>query len=112
MFADHPDSEYRLVAVGFCEEHAVLDNFLGLGSGTWGYHSDDGSFFTGRDMSGVESGSGPQYGQKYGGAGTEPDVIGCGVNFQKKTAFFTHNGEHLGEYHDFHVLGRHLTFPS
>lgn len=57
----------------------------GWDPGSWGYHGDDGCFFN-------ESGSGKGYGPTF----DEGDIIGCGVNFERETAFFTKNGEMLG----------------
>ena len=57
----------------------------GWDSGSWGYHGDDGHSFN-------ESGRGKGYGPTY----DQGDIIGCGVNFERGTAFFTKNGEMLG----------------
>lgn len=73
------------VGVGFCEEHFGLDEFVGWDKGSWGYHADDGNLHT------VDGDK--KYGPKYGSA----DVIGCGVDFNNRTAFFTKNGKHLGK---------------
>lgn len=59
---------------------------VGWGSGTWGYHSDDGKTFEG------PTGSGDPFGR----ACEEGDVIGCGVDFTNETAFYTKNGEIIG----------------
>jgi Ran-binding protein 9/10 len=76
---------------------------LGWSEGSWGYHGDDGNVFYGDstnplDRHGDDSQSNrgnavPPWGPLY----TTGDVIGCGVNFEKETAFYTKNGELLGE---------------
>jgi Ran-binding protein 9/10 len=84
----------REIGVGFCEEHAETDSMLGHKDSAWGYHGDDGCIF------GVNhrSGSGLPYGPKYG----EGDVIGCGVNFDEGTVFYTKNGTIIGQIPTFH----------
>ena len=52
---------------------------------SWGYHGDDGNAF-------CSHGPGKSYGPQF----TANDVIGCGVNFNNRSAFFTKNGVHLG----------------
>ena len=59
---------------------------LGWDEGSWGYHGDDGKVFS-------SSGFGTEYGDPY----EKSDTIGCGVNFDKETAFLTKNGELIGE---------------
>ena len=54
----------------------------------YGYHGDDGRKFH-------TSCSGEAYGPPF----TTGDVIGCGINFLKGTAFYTKNGHNLGERH-------------
>lgn len=59
---------------------------LGWTAGTWAYHGDDGDFF--HEWSKVQNGGEMEYGVG--------DTIGCGVNFESETAFFTLNGVVLG----------------
>jgi hypothetical protein len=54
---------------------------------TWGYHGDDGKKFS-------SQGSGDEYADCF----TTGDVIGCGVDFSRSTAYFTKNGVFLGIY--------------
>ncbi|KAK4450513.1 ankyrin repeat-containing domain protein [Podospora aff. communis PSN243] len=70
------------IGVGFCEDHAETDSMLGHKESAWGYHGDDGRIF------GVNLPYGPKYG--------EGDVIGCGVNFDEGTVFYTKNGTIIG----------------
>lgn len=58
----------------------------GWGRGSWGYHGDDGKKFTSYEL-----------GESYGPPWETGDVVGCGVDFISKCAFFTKNGEKLGE---------------
>ncbi|KAK0618010.1 ankyrin repeat-containing domain protein [Bombardia bombarda] len=72
------------MAVGFSDDQASLNKMLGLDSGGWGFHSDDGRVFEdGRKYDGNE------YDSPYGEVNV---TIGCGVNFAKNTAFYTKNG--------------------
>jgi hypothetical protein len=63
---------------------------LGWDEGSWGYHGDDGKTFCG----GTNSSAGDCYGDQY----DTGDVIGCGVNFEEKIAFFTKNGKVIGKF--------------
>lgn len=77
---------YRLIGVGFCEEDAALNEMLGFNQASWGYHGDDGHQFSGE----IGSRWGPRY--------QTGEVIGCGVDFDKHIAFYTKNGEVIGEF--------------
>ena len=72
------------IAVGFCSKTASMSRPIGWEPESWGYHGDDGQCMTAQ-------GVGKYYGQPFGAG----DVIGCGVNFREKTAFFTKNGARL-----------------
>jgi len=52
---------------------------------SWGYHGDDGNAF-------CSHGPGKSYGPQF----AANDVIGCGVDFNNRSAFFTKNGVNLG----------------
>ncbi|KAI8391650.1 uncharacterized protein BYT42DRAFT_202909 [Radiomyces spectabilis] len=73
------------IGIGFCSSQNELDRLPGWDPDSWGYHGDDGHSFAG---SGI--------GKTFGPCFTTGDVIGCGVNFAKKTAFYTKNGAFLG----------------
>ncbi|KAG9506528.1 hypothetical protein J7337_000060 [Fusarium musae] len=83
--AEQGDEDKKRFAIGFCEETASLGLHLGWANSSWGYHGDDGKTFS--------SAAGSPYGPSFG----QGDVIGCGVNFDKKTAFYTRNGEIIGQ---------------
>lgn len=73
------------IGIGFCWQSNLLSRLPGWDDHSWGYHGDDGHSFCG-------SGNGRPYGPKFGTG----DTIGCGINFQDMTAFYTKNGVHLG----------------
>ncbi|KAI1115417.1 ankyrin repeat-containing domain protein [Nemania sp. NC0429] len=75
----------RGISVGFSDEKAPLDGVLGCENGTWGYYSKNGNLLRG----GLDD---VPYGPKY----NEGSVIGCGVNFKERTAFYTYDGEIIG----------------
>lgn len=76
---------YSLIGIGFSSGKASLHRLPGWEPESWAYHGDDGFSF-------ACTASGKTYGPKF----TSWDVIGCGVNFSKGSAFFTKNGVHLG----------------
>ncbi|KAJ2996860.1 hypothetical protein NUW58_g836 [Xylaria curta] len=94
------------VGVGFCEEYARLDKAVGVSEGSWGYHSDDGSAYGGDSRKRKTYGS--SFSMKDGEAGKET-VVGCGVDFRNKVAFFTLNGENQGYVFD-NICGQ--LYPS
>ncbi|KAI8093573.1 concanavalin A-like lectin/glucanase domain-containing protein [Halteromyces radiatus] len=73
------------IGIGFCSAKNELKRLPGWDKKSFGYHGDDGHSFEG---SGI--------GKKYGPQFKTGDVIGCGVNFASKTAFYTKNGSSLG----------------
>jgi len=77
---------HRKIGIGFSEEHTDLQRMVGWDSGSWGYHGDDGHIYS-------ESGRGESYGSTYDSG----NVIGCGVNFERGTAFFTKDGVTQGK---------------
>ncbi|KAA6416144.1 MAG: hypothetical protein FRX48_00863 [Lasallia pustulata] len=88
-----------MIGVGFSGSKASLERLPGWEPDSWAYHGDDGKSFAGEST-----------GKSYGPTFTTGDVVGCGVNFMTKTAFFTKNGVFLGN------AFRHLTdvkvYPS
>lgn len=73
------------VSLGFCTQDASLAKVPGLEPNSWGYHSDDGrtTFY-------------PTYSYSFGPSYGNGDVIGCGIDFSRKSIFFTKNGLYLG----------------
>lgn len=71
--------------MGICHLECPSEGMPGWYPGSWGYHGDDGNFFDQKE-------DGQKYGPTYGAG----DVVGCGVDFVDRSAFFTKNGQHLG----------------
>ena len=63
----------------------VHRNLPGWGPHSFGYHSDDGSFFAKNRCS-------PSYGPRFGPG----DVVGCGIDYHERAVFYTLNGTFLG----------------
>ncbi|PNP43228.1 hypothetical protein THARTR1_11126 [Trichoderma harzianum] len=76
------------VGVGFATDETDLENHaLGWESGSWGFHGDDGR---------VYHGSGTGLGRSYAEPWSSGSTIGCGVDFNNRSIFFTVNGEFKG----------------
>lgn len=75
----------RLIGIGFSGPKASLNRLPGWEPESWAYHGDDGFSFS-------CTASGKPYGPKFAAW----DVVGCGVNFETGSAFFTKNGVFLG----------------
>jgi hypothetical protein len=80
-------SSRRMIGVGFSGPKVALSRIPGWEPDSFAYHGDDGQIFS-------NTTSGKAYGQKF----STLDVIGCGINFRTNTAFFTKNGQMIGEY--------------
>jgi len=76
---------FRFMGIGLSEKNVSLNRLPGWDPISYGYHGDDGNFFS-------SSGKGVEYGPTF----TTGDVIGCGLNFVTRQLFFTKNGQHLG----------------
>ena len=70
-----------MIGIGFSSSKVPLERLPGWQPDSWAYHGDDGMTFC------CES-----TGKKYGPTFTTNDIVGCGVNFMKGSAFFTKNG--------------------
>ena len=78
---------YRIVSIGFSSSKAGLEKLPGWEPDSWGFHSDDGKTYS------CGSPGGKSYSEPY----NTGDVIGCGINFRTQEAFFTKNGNFLGQ---------------
>jgi len=79
----------RMIGIGFSGSKASLEKLPGWEPESWAYHGDDGKVFCCQS-------TGKSYGPKF----TTGDVVGCGINFTKGSAFFTKNGVFQGEVYD------------
>ena len=75
------------IGLGFSAAKVPLNRLPGWEQDSWAYHGDDGYSF-------CQTASGKAYAQKFGFS----DVIGCGVNFKTRCAFYTKNGHYLGKF--------------
>ncbi|EGD80998.1 hypothetical protein PTSG_10942 [Salpingoeca rosetta] len=80
----HTRGEPGRMCVGFVPAGSSLGKLPGSDQGSIGY-SDDGRVGDGTGF------------ERYGPSYSVKDVVGCCINFSKKTIFFTKNGEQLGE---------------
>ena len=76
-----------MIGVGFSTTKASLEKLPGWEPESWAYHGDDGQTFC----------CSPQ-GKAYGAKFTTGDIIGCGINFTTRSAFFTKNGVFQGNH--------------
>lgn len=74
------------IAAGFAIKSASLSRLTGWEPGTVGYHADDGNLYRG-------AGTGASFGPSYGTG----DVVGCGIDFVRRSFFFTKNGLFIGD---------------
>ncbi|RIB26953.1 concanavalin A-like lectin/glucanase domain-containing protein [Gigaspora rosea] len=80
------EGKNKIIGIGFCEKTVNLNKRMpGWENGSWGYHGDDGKFFS---CSG--------YGSPYGPSFSTGDTIGCCLNFKSNIVFYTKNGINLG----------------
>lgn len=87
------------IAVGFSTKTASIDRPVGWEPESWGYHCDDGRCFTGQKI-----------GRPFAPTFSAGDVIGCGINFKERSAFYTKNGASLG--YAFHDIPKGKLYPS
>ena len=74
-----------MIGVGFSSNKASLEKLPGWEPESWAYHGDDGKTFCCQS-------TGKTYGPKF----TSGDIVGCGINFTNRSAFFTKNGVFQG----------------
>ncbi len=80
------------IGIGFSSKSVPLSRLPGWEPESWAYHGDDGHSFCCQS-------SGKHYGPPFNAG----DIIGCGINFRTRSAFFTKNGDHLGSFLPFTV---------
>ncbi|GAB5590488.1 hypothetical protein Unana1_05388 [Umbelopsis nana] len=73
------------IGIGFCDADSTMDKLPGWDADSYGFHAYDGRCYHASTK-----------GAAYGPTFSTGDVIGCGINFNSKTAFFTKNGVYLG----------------
>ncbi|KAK9899895.1 SPRY-domain-containing protein [Cystobasidium minutum MCA 4210] len=73
------------IGIGFSSRAVDLERLPGWNPESYGYHGDDGKAF-------ACSGTGQAYSERFGSG----DIIGCGIDFVAKRAFFVKNGKWLG----------------
>ncbi|KAF2721361.1 SPRY-domain-containing protein [Polychaeton citri CBS 116435] len=95
----HSRGKDGLIGIGFSSKKVNLARLPGWEPESWAYHGDDGYSF-------ACTASGKNYGPRF----SSMDVIGCGINFRKGTAFFTKNGVFLGN--AFSGIKNEKLFPS
>ncbi|CAO3638188.1 unnamed protein product [Cunninghamella blakesleeana] len=74
------------IGIGLCTILSRLEKLPGEEGSSWGYHGESG-YIRSSSSTGYKD-----YGPTYGAG----DTIGCGINFNDNSAFFTKNGVHLG----------------
>ena len=72
--------------IGLTSSEYDLHRAPGWDMDGYGYHGHDGKIFNGT--------SGKR--QRYGPSFSTNDIVGCGINFENQTCFFTLNGNYLG----------------
>lgn len=79
----------KCVGVGVVTGRAPIgrtQEFIGWSEQSYAYHGDDGQKWNGFDTYG-----------KYGPAFKQGDIVGCGINWETSSIFFTKNGVFLGD---------------
>jgi hypothetical protein len=82
----------RGIGLGLCSGFTSLEAMPGWEPSSWGYHGDDGKFYSGSD-------EGTAYGDKFGTG----DVVGCHITVGKGV-IFTKNGTFLSK--------KELSYPT
>ncbi|KAJ2392376.1 hypothetical protein GGI05_002684 [Coemansia sp. RSA 2603] len=73
------------IGIGLSHPSLSTSRLPGWDAGSWGYHGDDGNSFGG-------DGRGSPYGPGF----KSGDTVGCGIDFMRRSIFFTRNGVFLG----------------
>lgn len=86
----NPDEEFdaaaECVAVGLATKSFELKRLPGWDNDSYGYHGDDGAIFHGRGRQLAT------YGPSFGAS----DTVGCGIDYESRSIFFTLNGKYQG----------------
>ena len=82
------ESEDCAIGVGLCDRSMDLDEMPGHNSDSYGYHGDDGARYYDSDRMGDTDADWTTW--------SENDVIGCGIDFEKRSIFYTRNGKMIG----------------
>ncbi|KAJ1723000.1 hypothetical protein LPJ53_002618 [Coemansia erecta] len=73
------------IGIGLSHPSISTSRLPGWDAGSWGYHGDDGNSFGGDGR-----------GNPYGPGFKSGDTVGCGIDFMRRSIFFTRNGVFLG----------------
>ena len=76
------------IGIGLTGKGSKLNQMPGWSKKTIGYHGDNGLVYS----NSIQNKKGLDYGPTFG----KDDVIGCGVDFESNTVFFTKNGRSFG----------------
>ena len=80
--------ENGAIGIGLTGKGSKLNRMPGWSKKTIGYHGDNGLVYS----NSLKTKKGEDYGPTFG----KDDVIGCGIDFQSNTVFFTKNGRSFG----------------
>lgn len=80
------ESATECVAVGLATKAFELKKLPGWDNDSYGYHGDDGAIFHGRGRQLAT------YGPSFGAG----DTVGCGIDYESRSIFFTLNGKYHG----------------
>ena len=75
------------MVIGVGNDFQQADKLPGWEEGSWGYHSDDGKIFEDKEPS-----------KSYGPPFKAGDVVGCAIDTDERSIWFTKNRERLGEF--------------
>jgi hypothetical protein len=89
------------MSMGVMTIKSATDKLVGWDTESLGYHGDDGLLFRGN------SGQGDPFGPKWG----QDDIVGCGIDFVDRRAFFVKNGI-IVNFCDFPKSGSSPLFPA
>ena len=79
------EGEYGIIGIGLTSKGSKLNRMPGWNKYTIGYHGDNGKVYKGK-----------RNGSKYGPSFGVGDIVGCGLDLEHNTVFFTKNGRSIG----------------